>query len=84
LPTAAEDHQTANARQLSDAGAAILLKDKDAQEKLFSILNNLINDQDTSNKMAQKITAFAAPDAIDKIVKEIIKNDYMFVTLLPH
>jgi UDP-N-acetylglucosamine--N-acetylmuramyl-(pentapeptide) pyrophosphoryl-undecaprenol N-acetylglucosamine transferase len=74
VPTAAEDHQTANARQLSDAGAAILLKDKDVQEKLFSILNNLINDKDTSNKMAQKITAFAAPDAIDKIVKEILHS----------
>lgn len=34
LPTAAEDHQTSNARALSDRGAAILVKDAEANEKL--------------------------------------------------
>jgi len=71
LPTAAEDHQTANAKQLSDTGAAILLPDKDAKEKLYSMLINLMDDI-KSKEIAQKMKQFAQPDAIDKIVKEIL------------
>ena len=71
LPTAAEDHQTANAKQLSDAGAAVLLADKDAQEKLYETLITLMNDAATSKEMSQKIKQFAQPDAIEKIVREI-------------
>jgi len=72
LPTAAEDHQTANAKQLSDAGAAILLPDKEAKEKLYNTLLNLMNDFEKSENMKQKIKQFAQPEAINMIVKEII------------
>jgi len=72
LPTAAEDHQTANAKQLSDAGAAILLPDKDTQEKLYSTLLNLMNDIDITRDMVRKMKEFAQPEAIDRIVKEIL------------
>jgi len=72
LPTAAEDHQTANAKQLSDAGAAILLPDKDAKEKLYEILINLMTDDEQSKELSQKIKPFARPEAIVKILKEII------------
>ena len=74
LPTAAEDHQTANAKQLSNAGAAILLADKDSKEKLFATLENLMNDDRISEKMSQKIKQFARPEAITEITKEIIRN----------
>jgi len=73
LPTAAEDHQTANAKQLSDVGAAILLPDKDVKEKLYPTLVNLINDVEKSKILAQKIKNFAHPEAIHKIV-ECIKQ----------
>ena len=72
LPTAAEDHQTANARQLSDVGAAILLPDKDAKEKLFATLIELLNDTEKSKHIAQRIKQFANPDAIRLIVNEIL------------
>ncbi|MDR0206337.1 MAG: undecaprenyldiphospho-muramoylpentapeptide beta-N-acetylglucosaminyltransferase [Bacteroidales bacterium] len=71
LPTAAEDHQTANARQLSDAGAAILIKDSDAKEMLFSTLTILMDNIEKCEEMKKKIRDFAQPKAIDKIVKEI-------------
>jgi len=74
LPTAAEDHQTANAKQLADAGAAVLLADKDAKEKLFATLENILNDAEKSKDMAQKIKQFATPEAIVRIAEEIIKN----------
>jgi UDP-N-acetylglucosamine--N-acetylmuramyl-(pentapeptide) pyrophosphoryl-undecaprenol N-acetylglucosamine transferase len=74
LPTAAEDHQTANAKQLSDVGAAMLLRDADAKEQLFAMLMNLMDDTVKSNEMANKIKAFARPDAIDRIVREILSS----------
>jgi len=72
LPTAAEDHQTANAQQLSGAGAAILLKDAEAKEKLFNTMLSLLTDTQKSNELAQRIKQFARPDAIKEIV-EVIK-----------
>ncbi|MCL2289246.1 MAG: undecaprenyldiphospho-muramoylpentapeptide beta-N-acetylglucosaminyltransferase [Bacteroidetes bacterium] len=72
FPSAAEDHQTANAKQLSDAEVAILLPDKEVNEKLYPNLVNLMNDHVASNKMAQNMRQFAQPDAIHKIVKEIL------------
>jgi UDP-N-acetylglucosamine--N-acetylmuramyl-(pentapeptide) pyrophosphoryl-undecaprenol N-acetylglucosamine transferase len=72
LPTAAEDHQTANAQQLSNAGAAILLPDKETKEKLFATLVELMNDVENQKIMAQKIKDFAKPEAIIKIVEEIL------------
>ena len=72
LPTAAEDHQTANAMQLSDASAAILLPDKDANEKLFATLKNLMNNLDQAQAMAQNIKLFARPNAILEIAREIL------------
>ena len=75
LPTAAEDHQTANAKQLSDAGAAILLRDVDTKEKMYLTLIDLINDTKKSNEMAQKIKEFAQPDAIHKIVSQILYKE---------
>jgi len=71
LPTAAEDHQTANARQLSNAEAAILMPDKESKENLFATLVNLLNDTEKSKTLAQNIKKFAKPDAIDRIVRVI-------------
>jgi UDP-N-acetylglucosamine--N-acetylmuramyl-(pentapeptide) pyrophosphoryl-undecaprenol N-acetylglucosamine transferase len=71
LPTAAEDHQTANAQQLSDAGAAILLKDAEAKEKLYSTLTLLMNDEEKCTEMKKIIKNFAQPEAILRIVKEV-------------
>jgi len=71
LPTAAEDHQTANARQLSDAGATILMRDAEVKEKLFATLINLMNNESKSEEMKQIIRGFAQPEAIVRIVEEI-------------
>jgi UDP-N-acetylglucosamine--N-acetylmuramyl-(pentapeptide) pyrophosphoryl-undecaprenol N-acetylglucosamine transferase len=73
LPTAAEDHQTANAKQLSEVGAIILLKDADAKDKLFSTLLDMLNDVEKNKEMILKIKDFALPNAIIEIVA-CIKN----------
>ena len=62
FPHAVDDHQTANARFLSDKGAAILLPQQDlAPEKLAGLLRSL--DRDKLLEMARKARALGKPDA---------------------
>ncbi len=73
LPSAAEDHQTKNAKALVDKNAAYLLKDSEASEKLAGLLKTIINDDDRLKELAENIAAFAQPKATDLIVNEIEK-----------
>lgn len=71
LPTAAEDHQTANARVLSDADAAILCPDAEAPTRLVKEAIALINDPERIHKFeenARKLGKFGAAETIAKIV----------------
>ena len=72
-PNVAEDHQTHNARALSDRGAAILLPDKDAKEKLTSELDKILNDTSSQQKMVAEMKQFAKTNADEVIAKEILK-----------
>ena len=72
-PNVAEDHQTKNARALSDKGAAILVKDSDAREKLVEEIINLIHDSKRMKEMSTEIRKLALPDSDEKIVDEIVK-----------
>jgi UDP-N-acetylglucosamine--N-acetylmuramyl-(pentapeptide) pyrophosphoryl-undecaprenol N-acetylglucosamine transferase len=73
LPTAAEDHQTKNAQRLEEKGAAVVVKDLDAKEKLPSLLLELLNDEAHRIKLANQIATFSVADADEKIADEIIK-----------
>jgi UDP-N-acetylglucosamine--N-acetylmuramyl-(pentapeptide) pyrophosphoryl-undecaprenol N-acetylglucosamine transferase len=73
LPTAAEDHQTKNARRLEAKDAAVVVKDQEAGEKLPAILVQVLNDDSRREALAKNIGAFATKDADDKIADEIIK-----------
>ncbi|MDE6018858.1 MAG: undecaprenyldiphospho-muramoylpentapeptide beta-N-acetylglucosaminyltransferase [Muribaculaceae bacterium] len=72
-PNVAEDHQTKNARALSDKGAAMLVTDAEAREKLIDGIMTLINDKEQLNKMSDEIRKLALPDSDEKIVDEIVK-----------
>ena len=71
FPFAAEDHQTYNARALSDKGAAVLIADKDAPTQLIPQLMELVQDEERRIKMSERLHTFAQPDAINAIYKEI-------------
>lgn len=73
LPTAAEDHQTKNARRLEAKDAAVVVKDQEAGEKLPALLVQVLNDDSRREALAKNIGAFATKDADDKIADEIIK-----------
>lgn len=72
-PNVAEDHQTKNARALSDRGAAVLVTDADAREKLTDEIITLIRDKECLRKMSEEIRNMALPDSDEKIVDEIMK-----------
>lgn len=74
LPTAAEDHQTKNAKQLVDANAAMMVKNNETEAKLVPALQDLLNDKNKQNEMKTNIAQFARPNAANDIVDIIIEE----------
>lgn len=73
LPSAAEDHQTKNAKSLADKDAGILIPDQEAKEKLFNTCNDLLKNEIELNKLRTNIKQFAKPEADIEIAKEVLK-----------
>lgn len=72
-PLAAEDHQTANAKNLADKGAALMIKDSDARDKLVDKAIELAKNESLQENLRQNIGAFSVTDADQRIAKEILK-----------
>lgn len=72
-PNVAGDHQTKNARSMVDEGAAELLKDEEAEDKLSQMVEKLINDRQKLQEMQQAALKLARPDASKVIAKEILE-----------
>ncbi|MDE6227131.1 MAG: undecaprenyldiphospho-muramoylpentapeptide beta-N-acetylglucosaminyltransferase [Muribaculaceae bacterium] len=71
-PNVAEDHQTFNARALSDHGAAVLVRDADARETLVDTVLSLMKDPARRKEMSEKISAMALTDSAPVIAREVI------------
>ncbi len=71
-PFAAEDHQTANAKRLVDKEAAMMVKDDEAQAKLFDAITELVFNEEKQAKFRKNISALAVRDADERIAREII------------
>ncbi len=72
-PNVAEDHQTHNARALTDRGAALLVSDAGAPEQLIRTALELVSDPDRRRSLSEKIRELAIADADEVIAREIIK-----------
>ncbi len=72
-PNVAEDHQTVNALSLVNRGAAILVKDVEAKDKLIEEISLLLSDQNKRQSLEKNILYFSRPDAAIKIAEEILK-----------
>ena len=72
-PNVAEDHQTKNARALVDKGAAVMLKDNEAEEKLETILAGLLQNPDQCELLTQNIAKLAIRNSDEMIAGEILK-----------
>lgn len=73
-PNVAENHQFFNAAVFRDAGAAVLIEEKDLTgDMLYKVLLDTVCDSETLNKMAKAAKSLALPDATKTIVDEIFK-----------
>jgi len=69
-PFAADDHQTANAQALTDAGAARVLPSRPLEaNELLTALRELMEAPETLQKMGLAATALARPAAAESIVE---------------
>ena len=74
FPFAAEDHQTANARNLVEKGAALMVKDSEARDKLVRTAIALVRDVPQREQLSSNIGRLAVTDAADRIAKEILRE----------
>lgn len=73
LPTAADDHQRKNAEVLADAGAAVMLLQKDVtEESLLSTLVSLLKDGARRSAMAVKAKSLAREGAVERIAEMVV------------
>jgi UDP-N-acetylglucosamine--N-acetylmuramyl-(pentapeptide) pyrophosphoryl-undecaprenol N-acetylglucosamine transferase len=70
-PNVSDDHQTHNAKSLTDA--VLIVTDKEAKEKLIQTSIELVNNDNSGKQMALKLRDFAIPNAAELIVNEIEK-----------
>ena len=64
LPTAAEDHQTRNARALSDHGAAILIRDDRTEVELGPAILRLIGSEDERGRLKAAMAGMGMENAV--------------------
>jgi UDP-N-acetylglucosamine--N-acetylmuramyl-(pentapeptide) pyrophosphoryl-undecaprenol N-acetylglucosamine transferase len=72
-PNVAEDHQTENARALSENEAAILITDDEAPDKLIDTVLETLKDEEYMGRLRINIKKLALLNAAEKIVDEIEK-----------
>ncbi|MFY0599134.1 MAG: undecaprenyldiphospho-muramoylpentapeptide beta-N-acetylglucosaminyltransferase [Cyclobacteriaceae bacterium] len=72
-PNVAEDHQTINAMALVERNAAVLVKDKEANETLIDTAFELLDDEKKKAELSENIKAMAHANAAQDIANEIIK-----------
>lgn len=72
FPYAADDHQTRNAEVFANAGASILVQERDLDaEKLAALTTSVLQDLPTYKRMAKAARALAVPDAADRVCAAI-------------
>lgn len=72
-PNVAEDHQTHNAMALVNKGAAMMVKDAEAVEKLMAEAMSLVHDPEKIRTIEENVKTLARPDAAGTIVDEAYK-----------
>lgn len=72
-PNVAEDHQTFNAMALVNKGAALMVRDAEAEEKLLPEALGLIRDDSRRAGIERAAASLAKTDAAQTIVDEVYK-----------
>ncbi|HEY5469359.1 MAG TPA: undecaprenyldiphospho-muramoylpentapeptide beta-N-acetylglucosaminyltransferase [Bacteroidales bacterium] len=72
-PNVAEDHQTKNAKALSDRQSAVYIADNEAVRTLVDEVVSLISDKNKRNILSENILKMADRDADVRIANEVFK-----------
>jgi UDP-N-acetylglucosamine--N-acetylmuramyl-(pentapeptide) pyrophosphoryl-undecaprenol N-acetylglucosamine transferase len=75
LPIAVDDHQTYNARSLSDNNAAILIQQDKLGANLFSQLDELLSKPERISEIGRKAKTLCIQDATLKVASAIVQED---------
>ena len=70
-PNVAEDHQTTNAKMISNQGAALMIKEENLINDFEDQFCELISSQNLQEKLKKNIKKLSKPLATEKIVDEI-------------
>ena len=73
-PNVAEDHQTHNAMALVSKGAAEIVKDSEAVERGFAVVEALVGDSARLASLATNIKALAIADSADRVAEVGVQN----------
>ena len=57
-PNVAEDHQTKNAMALVDKGAAVMIRDTEAEERLEQVLTGLLSDEKQRKELEKQLERY--------------------------
>ena len=77
FPYAVDDHQSANARFLTEAGAAVLIQEKDlGSESLGRLLSDFYHTRQRLLKMAQLARQLAMPAATQEVAESCLEVAY--------
>lgn len=72
-PNVAEDHQTKNAKAISDKNGAILIKESELDIRFQDVFSEVVNNKELQKELSQNIKELAKPNATKDIVDEIVK-----------
>jgi UDP-N-acetylglucosamine--N-acetylmuramyl-(pentapeptide) pyrophosphoryl-undecaprenol N-acetylglucosamine transferase len=72
-PNVAENHQYYNAKYLADNRAAVLIEDKDAEDKLEAVVEDLLLNEGKLNQLKQNARKCGKKNAADVIADRVIK-----------
>jgi UDP-N-acetylglucosamine--N-acetylmuramyl-(pentapeptide) pyrophosphoryl-undecaprenol N-acetylglucosamine transferase len=70
FPAAVDDHQTANAKSMAEAGAAVIVQERDLTvERLAGLLQEWLSSREELRARALKARSLAQPKALDRIAE---------------
>ena len=74
FPAAVDDHQTANAKPMAEAGAAVIVQERDlTAESLARLLQEWLSSREELRARALKARSLAEPRALDRIVQRCLE-----------
>jgi UDP-N-acetylglucosamine--N-acetylmuramyl-(pentapeptide) pyrophosphoryl-undecaprenol N-acetylglucosamine transferase len=73
-PNVAEDHQTKNAMALVNKQAAVLVRDKEASDKMMTTALEIIDNQSLMADLSKNILSLAKPNAAKDIAAVVMQN----------